>query len=181
MALWGTSDYLAGLEKDAGWDLQPQCLCGFEIHYELELICLFDWARLILVVAAASTLTVVPVAHAQPAGKVPRVGYFAAYSASDPEFQHSRDIFRQALRELGYVEGQNIAVEYRWAEGKNERPSRLSSELVHAKVDVIVVIGGLPSARAAQQATRTIPIVIAGAVDPVGTGLVASLARPGGN
>ena len=139
------------------------------------------WARLILVVAAASTLTVVPVAHAQRAGKVPRVGYFAAYSASDPEFQHSRDIFRQALRELGYVEGQNIAVEYRWAEGKNERLSRLAAELVHAKVDVIVVIGGLPSARAAQQATRTIPIVIGGAVDPVGTGLIASLARPGGN
>ena len=139
------------------------------------------WARLILVVAATSILAVVPVAHAQPAGKVPRVGYFSPYSGSDPEFQHGRDLFLLALRELGYVDGQNIAVEYRWAEGKNERLPRLAAELVHAKVDVLVANGGTPSARAAQQATRTIPIVIAGAVDPVGSGLVASLARPGGN
>jgi len=112
---------------------------------------------------------------------VPRVGYFSPFSASDPEHQQGLDLFRLALRELGYVEGQNIAVEYRWAEGKNERLPRLAAELVQAKVDVIVVLGGVPSARAAQQATRTIPVVIAGAVDPVGTGLVASLARPGGN
>jgi putative ABC transport system substrate-binding protein len=139
------------------------------------------WARLILVVAAVATLTVVPVVHAQPAGSVPRVGYLSPYSGSDPEIQHGRDLFLLALRELGYVEGQNIAVEYRWAEGNSERLARLAAELVHAKVDVLVANGGTPSARAAQQATRTIPIVIAGAVDPVGTGLVASLARPGGN
>jgi putative ABC transport system substrate-binding protein len=138
------------------------------------------WARLILVVAATSTLTTV-VVHGQPADKVPRVGYFSSFSASDPDIQHGRDLFLIALRELGYVEGQNIAVVYRWAEGKNERLPRLAAELVHAKVDVLVVNGGTPSARAAQQATRTIPIVIAGAVDPVGTGLVASLSRPGAN
>ena len=139
------------------------------------------WARLILVVAAVSTLTVVPVAHAQPAGTVPRIGYLSAFSASDPEPQRSLDLFRLALRELGYVEGQGVAIEYRWAEGKYEQLPRLAAELVHAKVDVIVAIGGVPAARAAQQATRTIPIVLAGAVDPVGVGLVASLARPGGN
>ena len=140
-----------------------------------------SWARLVLVVAAASTLTVVPVVHAQPAGKMPLIGYFAAFSASDPDIQHGLDLFRRALREVGYVEGQNIAVEYRWAEGKTERLPHLAAELVRAKVDVIVAIGGVPSAQAAQQATTTIPIVIGGAVDPVGSGLVASLARPGGN
>jgi ABC-type uncharacterized transport system substrate-binding protein len=139
------------------------------------------WARLILVEAAVSILTVVPVAHAQPAGKVPRVGYLSPFSASDPQIRHSRDIFLLALRELGYVEGRDVAVEYRWADGKNERLPRLAAELVHAKVDVIVATGGVPPARAAQQATRTIPIVIAGAVDPVGAGLVHSLARPVGN
>jgi putative tryptophan/tyrosine transport system substrate-binding protein len=139
------------------------------------------WTKLILVVAAVSALTVVPVAHAQPAGKVPRVGYLSAFSASDPEPQRSLNLFRLTLRELGYVEGQGVAMEYRFADGKYEQLPRLAAELVHAKVDVIVAIGGGPSARAAQQATKTIPIVIAGAVDPVGTGLVASLARPGGN
>ena len=137
------------------------------------------WARLVL--AAVSILTVGSGAHAQPVGKVPRVGYLSPFSASDPDLQNSRDLFLLALRELGYVEGQNVAVEYRWAEGKNERLSRLAAELVHAKVDVIVATGGVPPAQAAQRATRTIPIVVAGAVDPVGAGLVASLARPGGN
>jgi hypothetical protein len=70
------------------------------------------WARFILVVAAVSTLMVVPVAHAQPAGKVPRVGYFSPYSPSDPQMQHGLELFRLALRELGYVEGQNVAIEY---------------------------------------------------------------------
>ena len=139
------------------------------------------WARLRLVVAAVIILAVPSVAHAQPVGKVPRVGYLSPFSASDPDLQHSRDLFLLALRELGYVEGQNVAVEYRWAEGKSERLSRLAAELVRAEVDVIVATGGVPPAQAAQRATRTIPIVVAGAVDPVGAGLVASIARPGGN
>jgi len=139
------------------------------------------WARVIRFAAAVSVLTAVSVAHAQPGGSVPRVGLLSPYSASDPQAQRGRDLFLQALRELGYVEGQNVAVEYRWAEGKDERLPRLAAELVHSAVDVIVAAGGVPSARAAQQATRTIPIVIGGAVDPVGAGLVASLARPGGN
>jgi putative ABC transport system substrate-binding protein len=139
------------------------------------------WAGVIRFAAAVSVLAVVSVAHAQPGGSVPRVGYLSPYSASDPEIQRGRDLFLLALREFGYVEGQNVVVEYRWAEGRDERLPRLAAELVHSAVDVVVATGGVPSARAAQQATRTIPIVIGGAVDPVGAGLVASLARPGGN
>ena len=138
-------------------------------------------AGLILVTAAASAVMALPVVHAQPAGKVPRIGYFSPFSASDAEARHGVDLLVQALREQGYVDGKNVAIEYRWAEGRNDRLSRLAAEMVRAKVDVIIAQGGVPSARAAQQATRTIPIVITGAVDPVGTGLVASLARPGGN
>jgi len=84
------------------------------------------------------------------------------------------------LRALGYVEGQNLAIAYRYAEGKVERLPELAAELVHLPVDVIVV-GGAPGIRAAQHATRTIPIVMAGTADPVAAGFVASLARPGGN
>src|SRR5436853_226422 len=88
--------------------------------------------------------------------------------------------FRQGLRELGYVEGQNIVIEYRYAEGKAERLPELAAELVGLKVDVIVS-GGTVAPLAAKQATSTIPIVLAAAGDPVGTGLVANLAKPGGN
>ena len=88
--------------------------------------------------------------------------------------------FRQGLRDLGYVEGQTIAIEYRWAEGKFERVPPLAAELVHLKVDVIVTAGEA-AVRAARQATTTIPIVMASHPDPVGTGVISSLARPGGN
>ncbi len=138
-------------------------------------------ARLLLGVAAACILAAPPAAAAQPAERVLRVGYLSPFSASDPQVQRSLDILRQALRELGYVEGQGVAIESRWAEGKYERLPRLAADLVQAKVDVIITVGGLPSARAAQQATRTIPIVVTGTVDPVEAGFVASLARPGGN
>jgi putative tryptophan/tyrosine transport system substrate-binding protein len=114
---------------------------------------------------------------AQPAGKVPRVG-FLFYGSSGPS--REVDAFRQGLRELGYVEGQNIAVEYRFARGQVERLPELAADLVRLKPDVIVT-PGTPASLAAKQATRTIPIVFAGVADAVGAGLVTNLARPSGN
>jgi ABC-type uncharacterized transport system substrate-binding protein len=117
-------------------------------------------------------------AEAQPAGKVPRIGFLSP--ASSTSAPHILEAFRQGLRDFGYVEGQNIVVEYRWAEGGAERLPVLAAELVSLKVDVIVA-SGTPAPLAAKNATKTIPIVMASAGDPVGAGLVASLARPGGN
>ena len=119
-------------------------------------------------------------AAAQPPGKVPRVGYLNPGSSSDPVRQRRLEALRQGLRELGYVEGQNIALEPRWAEGKYDRYPALAADLVRSKVDVIVAWSG-QATKAAQEATRTIPIVMSLVNDPVGSGLVASLARPGGN
>jgi putative ABC transport system substrate-binding protein len=90
------------------------------------------------------------------------------------------EAFRQGLRALGYIVGQNITIDYRWADGKNERLPGFAAELVNLKLDIIVTHGG-EATRAVQQATTTIPIVIAAADDPLASGLVASLARPGGN
>jgi putative ABC transport system substrate-binding protein len=114
---------------------------------------------------------------AQQAAKVPRIGYLAVDRAAGP---HLIEAFRQGLRDLGYVEGSNVVIEYRDAEGKFERLPALAAELVALKVDVIVA-GGTPQILAAKQATRTLPIVFAAASDPVTDGLVTSLARPGGN
>jgi putative ABC transport system substrate-binding protein len=119
-------------------------------------------------------------AAAQPAEKVPRVGYLNPGSSSDPVRQRRLEALRQGLRERGYVEGRNIALEPRWAEGKYDRYPALAADLVRSKVDVIVAWSG-PATKAAQEATRTIPIVMSLVNDPVGSGLVASLARPGGN
>ena len=119
-------------------------------------------------------------AAAQPAGKVPRVGYLTPWSDSDPGRQRGLEAFRQGLRELGYVDGQNIAIESRSAEGKDDRLPALAADLVRSKVDVIVATSGAAT-RAVQLTTRTIPIVMSLVNDPVGSGLVASLARPGGN
>ena len=118
-----------------------------------------------------------PAQAQQPAG-IPRIGILAAPSAS---FFSARDeAFRQRLRELGYVEGKNIVIEYRYAEGKPERLPDLAAELARLRVDVIVTTS--PAAiLAAKKASATIPIVFAAATDPVESGLVASLARPGGN
>ena len=120
------------------------------------------------------------VAWAQQPKKVPRIGYL---SPSDPARESTRsEAIRLALRELGYIEGQNIAIEYRYAEGKLDRVPELAAELVRLKVDIIVVAGGAYAIRAAKNATKTIPIVMMGAgLDPVEAGLVESLARPGGN
>lgn len=126
------------------------------------------------------------VADAQPAGKVYRIGYLSPSSPSDPERlaspfgERGLAAFRQGLRELGYVEGQNIAIENRWAEGKFERLPDLAAELVRLKVDVIVSVVTQASL-AAKHATQTIPIVIAAVGDPLGSGLVDNLAHPGGN
>jgi putative ABC transport system substrate-binding protein len=112
---------------------------------------------------------------AQQPAKLPRIGLLRAGSPPDPMIE----AFRQGLRDLGYVEGKSIVIEYRWAEGKNERLPDLAADLVRLGVDVIVP-GGNAATRAAMSATKAIPIVMQSS-DPVGTGLVASLARPGGN
>ena len=134
-----------------------------------------------LAVVLILSLTLAPLAaEAQEAGKVPRVGYINPGSSSDPIRLRRLEAFRQGLRELGYVEGRTIALEPRWAEGKYDRYPGLAADLVRLKADVIVTVGGAAS-KAAQQATRTIPIVMSVVIDPVGGGLVPSLAHPGGN
>ncbi len=116
-------------------------------------------------------------AEAQQATKVARIGFLSSCLACGP---HLPEAFRQGLRDLGYVDGQNLVIEYRDAEGKFERLPALAAELVALKVDVILAAGE-PHARAAKQATTTLPIVFVFAPDPVTSGLVTSLARPGGN
>jgi putative ABC transport system substrate-binding protein len=119
-------------------------------------------------------------AEAQQPKKVPRIGYL---SNLDPARESPRlEAIRLNLRELGYMEGQNIATEYRYAKGKRDRLPELAAELVRLKVDIIVAVGGDPLILAAKNATKTIPIVMVGAgIDPVEAGFVESLARPGGN
>jgi putative ABC transport system substrate-binding protein len=121
------------------------------------------------------------VATAQQPKKVPRIGYLS--SGGDPARESSRaEGLRLALRELGYIEGQNIAIDYRHAEGKRDRAPELAAELVRLKVDIIVVAAGLGTIQAAKNATKTIPLIMTGeGIDPVKAGLVESLARPGGN
>ena len=119
-------------------------------------------------------------AAAQLPEKVARVGYLNPGSSSDPLRQRRFEVFRQSLRELGYVDGQSIAIESRWADGRYDRCPALAADLVRLKVDVIVVQGG-EATKAVQSATRTIPIVMSMVMDPVGSGIVPSLARPGGN
>src|SRR2546426_6769596 len=136
--------------------------------------------RTFLATLAGGLLAAPLAAKAQPQEKVPRVGYLSPGSPSEPFRRRRFEAFRQGLRELGYVEGQNIAIESRWAEGKYDRYSALAADLVRLKVDVIVAAGGRAT-QDAQQATRTHPIVMSVVIDPVGSGLVASLARPGGN
>jgi putative ABC transport system substrate-binding protein len=130
------------------------------------------------ILVAAMLLAVAVSAEAQQAAKVYRIGLLSARSPSSDST--GAEAFRQGLSELGYVEGKNIILDYRYAEGKFERLPDLAAELVHLKVDVILTLG-VPPTRAAKQVTTTIPIVMAGGSDPVRTGLIASFARPGGN
>jgi putative tryptophan/tyrosine transport system substrate-binding protein len=130
------------------------------------------------ILVAVVLLVVAVIAEAQQAKKVPRIAYLSATSASSAG--GGALAFRQGLRELGYVEGKNIVIEYRYAEGKLDRLPELAAELAHLKVDIIVTASP-PATRSAKQATATIPIVMAFDFDPIGNGFVASLARPGGN
>src|SRR6266568_3696626 len=137
-------------------------------------------ARLSSILIAVLMLAVAVMAEAQQPKKVFRIGYL---SSGNPTSESARaEGLRLALRERGYIEGQNIAVEYRYAEGRPDRESGLAAELVRLKVDIIVVASGDVTIQAAKNATKTIPIVMAGqGSDPVRAGHVESLARPGGN
>jgi ABC-type uncharacterized transport system substrate-binding protein len=133
-----------------------------------------------LIVLAIVFLTTASIADAQQPKKISRIGYLSGFDSAR-ESSRSETI-RLALRERGYIEGQNIAIEYRYAEGKIDRRSELAAKLVLLKVDIIVVAGGDPTIQAAMNATKTIPIVMMGlGNDPVKAGYVESLARPGGN
>jgi len=129
------------------------------------------------IIALVAVVALPGAAAAQQAAKVARIGYLSPNLAAGT---HLRDAFLQGLRDLGYVEGRNVVIEYRDADGKRDRLPALAAELVALKVDVILADGGTLGPRVAMQATADIPIVGA-AGDPVGSGLVASLARPGGN
>jgi ABC-type uncharacterized transport system substrate-binding protein len=135
-------------------------------------------ARVVSILLLAGLIAVAVTAGAQQPKKVPRIGFLGVASLSATSARI--EALRHGLRELGYVEGKNIVIEYRWAEGKIERLPDLAAELVRLKVDVIVTSSAAPT-RAAKEATTTIPIVMANDNDPVGSGHVASLARPGGN
>ncbi|TMA12272.1 MAG: hypothetical protein E6J89_05120 [Deltaproteobacteria bacterium] len=134
--------------------------------------------KVFLSLLAALILVSAHLANAQQPKKVPRIGFLFGVGdpSNPPPFVEA---FRQGLRDLGYVEGKNIVVEYRYAEGDLDRISNLVAELVRLKVDVLVT-PNVPAIRAAKQATKTIPIVMLTNVDPVATGIVDSLARPGG-
>jgi len=131
--------------------------------------------KILIFLLATMLLASVYLAEAQQPAKVPRIGFLTS-AAGDP----ATEALRQGLRELGYVEGKNILIEYRYAEGASQRLSELAEELVRLNVDVIVTAATEPSL-AAQRATRTIPIVMGAGGDPVAAGLIANLARPGGN
>ena len=133
------------------------------------------------ILIAVVLLAVAVIAEAQQPKKVPRVGFLLQRVSPTPTTPEPfADAFRQGLRDLGYVEGKNILVEYRYAEGKRDRTPSQVAELVQLKVDVLVV-RSLSAIRVAKQATKTIPIVMVTTQDPVATGLIDSLARPGGN
>ena len=134
------------------------------------------WPTAIVIVALALGILAAPLAAGAQRSEVPRIGVLNQHTAPNPQVE----AFKESLRALGWIDGQNVGMEYRYANDKLERLPQLAAELVQLKVDIIVT-GGEAGIRAAREATRTIPIVMALSGDPVGTGLVASLARPGGN
>jgi putative ABC transport system substrate-binding protein len=136
--------------------------------------------KILIWLLATFLLTTAPPAEAQQPKKVPLIGYLSSFDAARESAR--AEAIRLALRERGYIEGQNIAIEFRYSEGKLDRAAQLAAELVRLKVDVIVAAGGALVIRAAMNATKTIPIVMVGAgTDPLKAGLIESLARPGGN
>jgi putative ABC transport system substrate-binding protein len=140
----------------------------FTLALSALLFALSFWGAMLFALCAS--------AEGQQSGKVPRIGYLSLASRADLR----EEAFMHGLRDLGWVDGQNISIEYRWAAGNVDRLPALAEELVRLKV-ALIVAGGTPVIQAAKDATSTIPIVMPSAADPVGTGLVASLARPGGN
>src|SRR6266566_744002 len=144
------------------------------------MMCAMRKALVLTILLVLGLLAVAVIAEAQQPKKVHRIGYLGA---NDRAGESTRsEAIRLALRERGHIEGQNIAIEYRYAEGKPDRYTELAAELVRLKVDIILVAGGVYSVRAAMNATKTIPIVMTGGgSDPVKAGLVESLAHPGGN
>jgi len=134
--------------------------------------------KILALAACAQLFAIVSFANAQQSGRVFRIGFLDGSTASG--MAGLLDAFRQELNKLGWIDGKNITIEYRFGEQKNERLPELAAELVRLKVDLIVVTGE-PPALAAKKATTTIPIVMASADDPVASGLVMSFARPGGN
>jgi putative tryptophan/tyrosine transport system substrate-binding protein len=135
-------------------------------------------SKKIILILTTFLLTTVSISKGQPQNKVAQIGYLDARSSLSDALR--TEAFRQGLRNLGYVDGKNVVIEYRYAEGNLDRLPALVAELVRLKVDVIVT-GGATVTRAVMKATTTIPIVMAQDPDPVGNGFVASLARPGGN
>ena len=135
---------------------------------------------IVVLLVGLALASVHPTVAQQPAGKVPRIGFLNTGSASDPRNALSLDAFRQGLRALGWIHGKNINFEYRYAEGKSERLTEFAEELVRLKVDILFATDS-SAAQVAKKATTTIPIIIRTGGDPVGSGLVASLARPDGN
>ena len=139
------------------------------------------WPKLFLIALCALLFALSVPVEAQQPGKIPRIGFVSGRGEPTPTNPDSRaDAFRQGLRDLGYIEGHNILVEYRYAEGKLDRHRAIVAELVQLRIDVLVSGAG-PAIRAAKQATKMIPIVMVITEDPVATGLIDSLARPGGN
>ena len=135
--------------------------------------------RTFLGILVGSVLAVPLIIEAEPAGKVPRIGLLLLFGAPDQP-NPLVEAFRDGLRDLGYVEGRNLAIEYRWAEGQNQRLADQAAELVRQKV-ALIVTPGTPATLAARAATSEIPIVMTNVGDPVGSGIVPSLARPGDN